>query len=187
MNQIKSAIGNTGAFNPENPNILYQKRKTNEYQDDILGNPLPDSGGADNNALPAGSTGKRHVLPTVKLRDEPANQGRYATKTVIQSETVKTLSVSKIETPKDAAAVMGLGHSAVERFYAIVNDVNHKPLAVVGSFKGTINAAKVYPAVVTAEEFRIKDAVNIWFVHNHTGGADFLKPTGLPNMAILLR
>ena len=124
---------------------------------------------------PTGNDGAARSIPTkartVPLRDNAKAEGQFATRVAIKSETKKDITVDKINTPYDAAqAVLGLGRIANEQFYAIVTDQNGKPLAITGSFKGTIDSASVYPAVVTSETYRVKGAKHVWFVHNHPSG-----------------
>ena len=51
-----------------------------------------------------------------------------------------------------------------------VTDAKGKPLAIVGSFKGAVAQAAVYPSTVIAEAVRVPGAARIWFSHNHPSG-----------------
>ena len=129
----------------------------------------------------APETGReRDLFPTSRLSDEKPAKGQYATETELISESRRLLTVGRITTVDQAAqAALSVSRQAVERFDALVTDKEGKPLAIVGSFKGTINSASVYPAVVAAEAFRIPDAANIYFYHNHPSGTAKLSDADL--------
>ena len=129
----------------------------------------------------APETGReRDLFPTSRLSGEKPAKGQYATETELISESRRLLTVGRITTVDQAAqAALSVSRQAVERFDALVTDKEGKPLAIVGSFKGTINSASVYPAVVAAEAFRIPDAANIYFYHNHPSGTAKLSDADL--------
>ncbi|MFA5922422.1 MAG: strawberry notch family protein [Methylococcaceae bacterium] len=129
----------------------------------------------------APETGReRDLFPTSRLSGEKPTRGQYATETELISESRRLLTVGRITTVDQAAqAALSVSVQAVERFDALVTDKEGKPLAIVGSFKGTINSASVYPAVVAAEAFRIPDAANIYFYHNHPSGTTKLSDADL--------
>ena len=148
--------------------LAYSRRKgaKNDYQTDMFGDTLPDTGGEVGTSE---TTGNVHA--STSLRDTAEPMGTFATKTAIFSEIRRELGTDKVTTPAEAAQAVGyLGKGAVERFDALITDKNGKPLAIVGSFKGAIGEASVFPSTVVAEAFRIKDAANIWFTHNHPSG-----------------
>lgn len=145
-----------------------EQEYTQPYETDLFGNPLP---------APARKSGARGSVAARVPGDVqsasavPAASDQYFVDTVVGTETLRRLGADKIETPEQAAqATAYLYKSAVERFDAIVTDKNHKPLAVVGGFKGATNQTNVYPATVMGEAIRIPGAAHIWFSHNHPSG-----------------
>jgi len=97
--------------------------------------------------------------------------GTFAARTEVVKESTKQIGETIVQTPEQAAQAMAyLARGADERLDALVTDENGKPLAIVGSFKGTYNQSAVYVATLTSEAFRIKGAANIWFAHNHPSG-----------------
>ena len=142
--------------------------------------------GSDQSVFNTGGTNapetgrERDLFPTSRLSGEKPTRGQYATETELISESRRLLTVGRITTVDQAAqAALSVSVQAVERFDALVTDKDGKPLAIVGSFKGTINSASVYPAVVAAEAFRIPDAANIYFYHNHPSGTTKLSDADL--------
>ena len=142
--------------------------------------------GSDRSVFNTGGTNapetgrERDLFPTSRISDEKPTRGQYATETELISESRRLLTIGRITTVDQAAqAALSVSVQAVERFDALVTDKDGKPLAIVGSFKGTINSASVYPAVVAAEAFRIPDAANIYFYHNHPSGTTKLSDADL--------
>lgn len=104
-------------------------------------------------------------------------QGVFATRTQLIQTGTRSLGATKVTSDKMAAAAFAyLGRGATERFDAIVTDKKGKPLAVVGSFKGTVDQTAVHIEVLTAEASRVKGAAAIWFGHNHPSGVANLSP-----------
>ena len=145
------------------------KEDENRYQTDLFGDKLPDQDWQREKAPVSRNIRSATAVRSLEVKDK--NSGTFAVETVLVSERSRTIPVSKIVTIDDAATAFAyLYNYAVEHFDAIVTDKNGKPLAVVGSFKGTLNAAAVYPTVVVHEAFRIKGAANLWLSHNHPSG-----------------
>lgn len=141
------------------------KAKRDDYQTDLFGNSLPDTGRASKPKEP------RNVQPSPTVQDTPRPRGNYAMQTGLLIERTRKLGTDVITTPKQLAqAITHLQGASVEFFDAIITDAKGKPLAVVGTFKGEHDGASVYPAVVVAEAFRVEGAAHIWFTHNHPSG-----------------
>ena len=118
--------------------------------------------------------------------DTKAPAGKYHYRTIIGSETQRTLGATRIVFPKDLArATSYLYSSAVERFDGIVTDRKGKPLAVVGGFKGALTETSVYPSTLVGEAIRIPGASSIWFSHNHPSGSSTLSEAD-HNLALTL-
>ncbi len=139
------------------------------YTLDLFGEKLPRT--PERGTEPAGSTEPGgNVQPAGPLSRDDA-PGRYARRTEIVKDSERQLGVDRVTTPAEAAtAFQTLAKGAKERFDALVTDKDGRPLAIVGSSTGTLDAASVYPSQVAAEAFRINDAANIWFGHNHPSG-----------------
>lgn len=151
-------------------NILNQnaRPKRDDYTLDLFEVPEAarptDATGPDQSPIP-----RDMDAPEPVQRDD--SPGVFGTKTKLVKEVDRTLGSSQVNTPEDAATALAyLARNAVERFDALVTDANGKPLAVVGSFKGKINATAVYPSTLIGEAFRIQGAANIWVAHNHPSG-----------------
>lgn len=144
---------------------------TGAYETDLFGEPVPSATRANRPAKSAGARVSGNVRPTKDRGDTQAPDAEYFVNTIIGTEASKELGVTRIVTPAHAAqATSYLYKSAVERFDAIVTDKNHKPLAVVGGFKGATSQAAIYPVTVMGEAIRIPGAAHIWFSHNHPSG-----------------
>lgn len=159
---------NGGAIDSNEPKADY----TDHYETDLFGNPLPNAGRKTRATKPAPSGVRRNVHAASALPgDTAAPDGEYRVRTIVGSESQRTLGARRITSPAElAAATSYLYRSAVERFDAIVTDASGKPLAVIGAFKGAIGQASVYPATLVGEAVRIPGAAHIWFSHNHPGG-----------------
>lgn len=159
---------NGGAIDSNEPKADY----TDHYETDLFGNPLPNAGRKTRATKPAPSGVRRNVHAASALPgDTAAPDGEYRVRTIVGSESQRTLGARRIASLDDlAAATSYLYRSAVERFDAIVTDASGKPLAVIGAFKGAIDQASVYPATLVGEAVRIPGAAQIWFSHNHPSG-----------------
>lgn len=159
---------NGGAIDSNEPKADY----TDHYETDLFGNPLPNAGRKTRATKPAPSGVRRNVHAASALPgDTAAPDGEYRVRTIVGSESQRTLGARRIASLDDlAAATSYLYRSAVERFDAIVTDASGKPLAVIGAFKGAIGQSSVYPATLVGEAVRIPGAAHIWFSHNHPGG-----------------
>lgn len=154
------------------PVVYYQGEKDdngNGYQQDLFGNPLPDQAGKKRRAAGAGNVQSAVAIRALQSRDDAP--GVYAVETALISERTRTLPLDVVDTPAQAAQVLAyLSNYAVEHLDALITDAQGKVLAIVGAFKGTINAAPVYPYTVMGEAIRVDGAANIWFAHNHPSG-----------------
>ena len=159
---------NGGAIDSNEPKADY----TDYYETDLFGNPLPNAGRKTRATKPAPSGVRRNVHAASALPgDTAAPDGEYRVRTIVGSESQRTLGARRIASLDDlAAATSYLYRSAVERFDAIVTDASGKPLAVIGAFKGALDQASVYPATLVGEAVRIPGAAHIWFSHNHPSG-----------------
>ncbi len=137
----------------------------NDYTQDLFGLP-PD----DRTDTPAAGASAGRSVRLVSRDDAP---GTYATRTKLVKENTRELGTDKVDSPDSAAQSLAyLGKHAVERLDALITDKEGKPLAVVGAFKGALAQAAVYPATLVSEAFRVKNAANVWFAHNHPSGLD---------------
>ena len=177
ITESKPVIDLLGLKNPIKQETDNAINKTTEPAETIGSDQSIFNTGATN----APETGReRDLFPTSRISGEKPTRGQYATETELISESRRLLTVGRITTIDQAAqAALSVSVQAVERFDALVTDKEGKPLAIVGSFKGTINSASVYPAVVAAEAFRIPDAANIYFYHNHPSGTTKLSDADL--------
>ena len=163
----------------QEPEATYNDR----YENDMLGNPVPSP-----SRKPAGKgrAGTANTYPNTALPDTKAPAGKYHYRTIIGSETQRTLGATRIVLPQDLArATSYLYSSAVERFDGVVTDRKGKPLAVVGGFKGALTQTSVYPSTLVGEAIRIPGASSIWFSHNHPSGSSTLSEAD-HNLALTL-
>jgi hypothetical protein len=121
------------------------------------------------------SAGASAPEPRLSLRPDPYLPGIYHYSSQLVSVGERDLPVSRVNHWADAAsALAALGQYAVEHFDVLITDASGKPLAVIGSFKGAINQAAVYPNTVLAEALRLEGAAKAWGVHNHPSGTAVL-------------
>lgn len=107
---------------------------------------------------------------TLAVRQDPESRDVYHVTAELVSVGNRTLP-TKITTVDEAALAFSyMPQYAVEHYDAIVTDANGKPLAIIGSFKGAIAQASVFPATVLQELALIPGAKNIWASHNHPSG-----------------
>jgi hypothetical protein len=112
---------------------------------------------------------------TLAVRQDPAFPGTYHYSTQLVEVGRRELPVAKVATWQQAAsALQSLRRYAVEHFDVLVTDKAGKPLAVIGSFKGTQSRADVYPSTILAEALRVKGAARLWASHNHPSGQERL-------------
>ena len=143
---------------------------TGAYETDLFGQSLPEDDRARSGSGVDAATGG-NLQPAAALRDTSAPQGEYFARTFVGSEVERKLGTDRILTPEQAAqATAYLYRSAVERLDGIITDIDGKPLAAVGGFKGALSQTSVYPATIMAEAVRVPGAARIWFSHNHPSG-----------------
>jgi len=166
------------ALSAVNPNILKQsRRKRDDYTIDMFG--VPDPAGTTETPGPAAPeiSGDVHPQGTLSRDDAP---GRFANRTILVEDTERKIGASQVTNAEEAAQALAyLGRGAVERFDALVTDANGKPLAIVGSFKGAISQASVFPATLAGEAFRVPGAAHLWAAHNHPSGNPTLSPADI--------
>lgn len=127
-------------------------------------------------STPAGTNGRKRArtgapVATLSVRQDPAMPGVYHYSSQLVQVAQRELPVSSVRSWSDAAsALASMGRYAVEHFDVLITDKAGKPLAVVGSFKGALSQASVYPGTVLAEALRIEGAARAWGVHNHPSG-----------------
>ena len=139
------------------------------YSEDLYGQPL--------DTKPESARVSRDVQRKPRVRDTDAPKGIYHINTVVAIERKQKLGAKRITNAAElAAATAHLRKSAVERFDGVVTDAKGKPLAIVGSFKGALSQAAVYPSTIIAEAVRVPGAARIWFSHNHPSGTPSLSP-----------
>lgn len=158
--EARGQIALPGAYTVSEPT-------TDEYTHDLFGNPLPDKPRA------RGSRAQQQAAQTRNVDTaSPVPPGQYGTTTKLITHATREIGATNVTTVEEAATALSyLGRGAVERFDALVTDKNGKPLALVGSFKGALTQASVFPATIIAEAFDIQGAAHIWFAHNHPSGA----------------
>ena len=156
--EIQDALNRLFQAIPQEQVLFQSGRVRDDYTIDMFG--VPEEEGA--RAKP-----DEPELPFT----EDEVPGTFAARTEVVKESVKDIGEPIVQTEEQAAQALAyLARGADERFDALITDKDGKPLAIVGSFKGTYNQAAVYPATLTSEAFRIKGAANIWFAHNHPSG-----------------
>lgn len=145
---------------------------------------LPDASGKIP-GRPAGqgaAAAKRNVRPArvLSVAQSPDVPGTYLVTTQLVAAGSRDLPIKKVSTADDAAVAFSyLGRYAVEHLDGLVTDKNGKPLAIVGSFKGAIDQAAVYPATLANELSRVEGAHTLWVSHNHPSGNPALSPADL--------
>lgn len=149
------------------PQTLFQGKPARNteasYQTDIFGRPL-------SSAIDLGA-GPGVGVPGVPTED--AGAGTFATRTRLVSVAEKEIGAATVTTADEAATALAyLSKGAVERFDALVTDRLGKPLAVIGSFKGSVDAAPVFVSTLLAEAVQIEGAARIWAAHNHPSGRE---------------
>ena len=163
---VRNDGGHDASIDEGGDQVYNQRRraKRDDYTLDLFDIPA-EAGKADNAGTETGWRLSRDDVPA----------GTYGTRTQIVQENTRQLGTDHVNTPEEAAQALAyLANSTVERFDALITDKDGKPLAIVGSFKGAIGGASVYPATVAGEAFRIEGAAHIWFGHNHPSGINEL-------------
>jgi len=98
----------------------------------------------------------------IKLEQNEAEPGIYYVTAKLEKVGERDLP-SKVTTWQEAAnATAYLSKFAVEHFDMIVTDKKGQPLSVIGSFKGAVAQASVYPATIAQELAKIKGATHVW-------------------------
>jgi hypothetical protein len=110
----------------------------------------------------------------------PETKGQYATEAELVKTGTREIGAAKVtDTDQAAKALSYLGRNAVERFDALVTDKDGEPLAIVGGFKGTIDAASIHIRTLIGEVFGLPGAARVWFAHNHPSGNAALSTSDL--------
>jgi RadC-like JAB domain len=106
-----------------------------------------------------------------ELTNDDLPPGDFAGSTKLTIERWRLLGVDKINTPEDAAkAFCYLTRYTTERLEGLLTNSAGEPLAIIGALVGNRHTGRVYAENFISEAFRIKNAVNIWFGHNHPAG-----------------
>jgi len=132
---------------------------------------------------PRGDPTRRRAAPrrdvpaanSLSLREDPYFPGLYHASSQLVEVSRREIPVARVTNWDEAAAALaGMTRWAVEHLDVLITDKAGKPLALVGSFKGSQTATSVYPATVLMEAMRIKGAHRAWGVHNHPSGTENL-------------
>ncbi len=168
--QIKSAIGNRGTFDPNDPSILRQSG--NERQGDLFFegyDQVPETAsGPDQPAPQEGDVGG--AGSTTVLRFEDA-EGEFSVYTSTEGTAELEVPAAPILTVEDAAAASrGLGRFAQENMVALVTDADGNVLRVLRHQIGDIASAGVNPGILAGSILRVPGARRVWLTHNHPSG-----------------
>lgn len=137
----------------------------------LFGDPVPAPGTRGTAAGRAARPANVQPARVLSVRADQALPGVYRVTSQLVAVGQRTLPVAAVRSWGDAAAALAsLSRYAVEHFDALVTDAAGKPLAIVGSFKGSATESPAYSAVVLAEALRIEGAAAVWAVHNHPSG-----------------
>ena len=146
---------------------LYQRDEPGSYRLDVFGVPAGTVRPDDAYLAVAGDADAARALQ----RDAGIPGATFTTRTQLVTAGARALGASSVTRAADAAQALAyLARGAQERFDALVTDAAGVPLAVVGAFKGTIDATAVWANIILAEAIRIPGAASIWFAHNHPSG-----------------
>lgn len=142
---------------------------TSAMQNEVTskGLPLFQPGAIYDVALPAAESGEQNVLA---VQQDPESSDIYHVTAELTTVGKRKLP-ARINTVEDAARAFSyLPQYAVEHYDAIITNAAGKPLAIIGSFKGAIAQASVFPSTVLQELALIPDAKVMWASHNHPSG-----------------
>lgn len=118
-------------------------------------------------------------IRSVPLKENPAEPGVYYVTSSLEKVGERMLPEKMLTAQDVASATAYLSRYAVEHYDAVVTNKNGRPLAVIGSFKGTETQTSVYPATVIKELSKIKGAYYLWASHNHPSGVSSLSQADL--------
>ena len=106
-----------------------------------------------------------------ELTNDDLPPGEYAGSTKILIERTRMLGAACVNSPVEAAqAFCYLTKYTTERLEGLVTDAEGQPLAIIGALVGNRHTGRVYAENFISEAFRIKNAANVWFGHNHPAG-----------------
>ncbi len=106
-----------------------------------------------------------------ELTNDDLPPGEYAGSTKILIERTRMLGAACVNSPAEAAqAFCYLTKYTTERLEGLVTDAAGEPLAIIGALVGNRHTGRVYAENFISEAFRIKNAANVWFGHNHPAG-----------------
>lgn len=130
--------------------------------------------------MPAVEADERDKLDSV---EGVAGVERFPVSTRLVRTGKRQLGAAKIGDEADLAQAMApsMQRFAVEHLDFVVTDKAGTPLAVVGGFKGSFNAAAIELSTVVNEVSRVRGAAYLWIVHNHPSGEPTLSQ---PDMAV---
>ncbi len=128
--------------------------------------------GGHSKVIKAGEMENRSDDPYANLGNDHVPPGFYSRKTKVVVSGKRTLGADSVNSAHEAAQAMEyLTRNAVEQADGLITDQDGKPLAIVGSFKGSVSDVPVDLHTLAAEAFRVKGAANIWMAHFHPGGS----------------
>lgn len=164
---------------------VYNVNEPDQITGDIFAsteNAIPDTGRSDISRVSGRSGGSGNsgaaasrATPVLAVRESPDEDGLYLIKTQLVTVGERRLPVDRVNTPAEAAqAFAGLSRYAVEHLDGLVTDKNGKPLAIIGSFKGSAGSASIALSTLVMELARIDGAANLWISHNHPSGTPTL-------------
>jgi len=152
---------------------VYAVNEPDKFTGDLFNHEIPEADGDNMDRARKAATGSpdSQAAAVTAVRGDPENPGVFTVTTNLVTVGERKLPLNRVRTVEDAATVFAyLAKSAVEHYDALVTDKNGKPLAIIGSFKGELTSASVYPGVVAQELARIDGAATLWGAHNHPSG-----------------
>lgn len=150
--------------------IYQDKAQYDVYETDLFSNPIQTRSARSGAGKVAPNASANQVSET-GIQDTEAPNAEYFVNTIVGTEQNKTLGAAVINSSEQLAqATRYLNKAAVEKLDGVITDINGKPLAVIGGFKGAPTQAAVYPATLVAEAVRVPGAANLWLSHNHPSG-----------------
>ncbi len=150
--QIKSAIGNTGAFDPQSPDIRFSVKRTKGF-----------------------ATGDLFDQPTAAAAPaQPVAKGLTWTSgsSIVRESVGRIKSPKTIKSMEDAAVAFSsiLRNRPNERFIAIVTDKDSRPIATYELGRGGISHTDVDVLTMAHSVYGTKDARTVHIAHNHPAG-----------------